>query len=180
MSWCWSYSFSLYRVGGFAFVWMVLGINQRVFLVRVCYEAAYKYKDKKAEETKKIENTEQTKEQKSCCQFLLRKVRNFPFIFAYIQYTYHELHKTWHFRYGFLYESGSQVRKITKSTNLIVQMENENGPSGFFLLGDCDDLCQARSGRNLRKGKNKNMRMRKALKCFQVWGHFLNVMSENP
>ena len=74
--------------------------------------------DKKAKETKKIENKHQKKDQKSPCQFILREVRKFPYIFAYIQYTYLEPHRTSDFRYGFLYESGSQVRK---STNLIVQ-----------------------------------------------------------
>ena len=85
MSWCWSYSFSFYRVGGSAFLWVVLGISKWAFLVRVGFEAAYKYKDKKAEETKKIENAKQKKEQKSPCQFILREVRKFPYIFAYIQ-----------------------------------------------------------------------------------------------
>ena len=82
MSWCRSYSFSFYRVGGSAFLWVVLGISKWAFLVRVGFEAAYKYMDKKAKETKKIENKHQKKDQKSPCQFILREVRKFPYIWV--------------------------------------------------------------------------------------------------
>ena len=62
-------------------------INKCVFLVRVGLEAAYKDKDKKAKETKKIDNTHQKKEQKSPCQFILRKVRKFLDTFAFNEHA---------------------------------------------------------------------------------------------